>query len=190
MLCLIILTKTQFLVNRAKLAQGKVADSNGGYLKPASLMYALKWDCELESAAYIHATACSLQMSAPSTRPGIGENIFTASNRDLNHITMAELATQIWWTVPTKFNLNNTRYMEMDADLFPAWSQAVWSETSRVGCYSYACPNGRFLVCRYAEGGNIIGKSIYRIGVLCSTCTHFCVDDSSSVYYGLCVTSD
>ncbi|EPB73607.1 hypothetical protein ANCCEY_07314 [Ancylostoma ceylanicum] len=86
-----LLCEEMYLRHRAQLAQGKVINDNGGFLKPASSMFKLNWDCKLENMAYEYASKCSLRPSDPASRPGIGENIFAAVNRYMNHTSIAEL---------------------------------------------------------------------------------------------------
>jgi uncharacterized protein YkwD len=41
------------------------------------------------------------------------------------------------------------------------YTQVVWRSTRRVGCALVAGKSDEFLVCRYAEGGNVIGEMTY-----------------------------
>ncbi|VDO60392.1 unnamed protein product [Heligmosomoides polygyrus] len=52
-------------------------------MPPAADMNMLEWDFELESGAYEYAKGCSMKPSDLSTRPDVGESIWTSSNPDL-----------------------------------------------------------------------------------------------------------
>ncbi|KIH58713.1 hypothetical protein ANCDUO_11078 [Ancylostoma duodenale] len=77
--------------------------------------------------AYEHALKCSLQHSDPASRPDIGENIFKAVDRYLNHTRIAELALEVWWNVPTTKGVASERYTE---ELSKIESYASWSQAS------------------------------------------------------------
>ncbi|RCN52166.1 hypothetical protein ANCCAN_01596 [Ancylostoma caninum] len=96
------------------------------YMRPASSMFKLNWDCNLENMAYEHASKCSLQHSDAASRPGIGENIFMTVDRYMNHTRIAELALKIWWDVPTKKGVVNEQYTEelSKIEIYASWSQA------------------------------------------------------------------
>ncbi|XP_077539044.1 GLIPR1-like protein 1 [Haemaphysalis longicornis] len=52
------------------------------------------------------------------------------------------------------------------------FTQMVWARNARVGCGASECPElgGRFMVCNYQPGGNVIGEPMYLEGEACSKC--------------------
>ncbi|XP_077541105.1 GLIPR1-like protein 1 [Haemaphysalis longicornis] len=52
------------------------------------------------------------------------------------------------------------------------FTQIVWSRNAKIGCGVTECPNlgGRYMVCNYGPGGNVVGKPVYLEGDSCSKC--------------------
>lgn len=67
------------------------------------------------------------------------------------------------------------------------FTQVVWATTSEVGCGRvrfYAEDMFQYvIVCNYGEGGNIIGKPVYKRGDPCTACGS---ETCNSKYPGLC----
>jgi hypothetical protein len=40
------------------------------------------------------------------------------------------------------------------------YTQVIWRDTARVGCAIASGPREEVLVCRYSEGGNVIGRAV------------------------------
>ncbi|EYC00668.1 hypothetical protein Y032_0114g465 [Ancylostoma ceylanicum] len=49
------------------------------------------------------------------------------------------------------------------------YTQMVWQDTYRLGCYVHRCPSMTYVVCQYGPRGNWIGDPIYEMGNPCKT---------------------
>ncbi|KAL3220380.1 hypothetical protein MRX96_050409 [Rhipicephalus microplus] len=52
------------------------------------------------------------------------------------------------------------------------FTQMAWSRSAKVGCGATDCPqlNGRYMVCNYEPGGNMLRQPVYTEGWPCSQC--------------------
>ncbi|KHJ98550.1 SCP-like protein [Oesophagostomum dentatum] len=62
---------------RSYIARGLARNGTKGYAPEASVMYKLRYDCELEKLAMEHAKKCTNDHRPASERGGNGENIYT-----------------------------------------------------------------------------------------------------------------
>jgi len=122
----------------------------------------LAWDSSLglAAAAYARQMAFSgrFQHSNRKARPGTGENLWMGSRGAFG----VEAMVRAWvsekrWFVPGQFP-NNSRTGNW-ADV-GHYTQMIWPTTSRVGCAIASTARVDYLVCRYAEKGNIDGRSV------------------------------
>lgn len=122
----------------------------------------LVWDPQLGNAAAAYAQQMAVTglfaHSDRSKRPGTGENLWMGS-----HGYFSVEAMVGGWTAEKRFfvpgvfpNVSSTGNW---ADV-GHYTQMIWPTTQRVGC---AVATGRqvdYLVCRYANAGNIDGRSV------------------------------
>ncbi|KAK6758463.1 hypothetical protein RB195_015965 [Necator americanus] len=148
-------------------------------LPTAGDMYYMMYDCDLEAEAQQHASECSLKMSNSFSREDVGENVhvFSGSSRSLQNA--AEKAVNAWWNeMPNeRFNKEMIFTEEMSYDKTNSslrFTQMVWAKSYRLGCGIQNCAGKLFVVCRYAERGNIVGNHIYRAGSPCEFCSESC----------------
>ncbi len=128
---------------------------------------ALTWDPALAAAADAYAAELAATRkwghSAPHQRRGQGENLWmgTRGAFSLEHM-MANWASEKTMFRPGIFpNVSSTGN----------WSdvghyvQIVWPGTQRVGCGLRSSARDDYLVCRYADPGNVIGQGIGAVKV-------------------------
>jgi len=168
---------------RRKVAKGLETRGQNGPQPSAANMRELQWDDELADMAQTHANQCKFQHD---------------SNRNVERFQVGQnLAIQFstgTWTMSSWESMINSWYDEVSAmdtsyvSSFPAsssygvighYTQAVWAETSLVGCgiMSYkdtsffgTYPYKLLYVCNYGSAGNWLGSSVYQIGAAASAC--------------------
>lgn len=120
----------------------------------------LAWDAGLAGAARAYAEELAstgrFEHSAPSSRPGQGENLWVGTR---GAYTYAEMAGG--W-VDERRHFRRGAFPENSAT--GEWSdvghytQIVWRTTNRVGCAVASNARDDYLVCRYTPQGNIVGR--------------------------------
>lgn len=101
----------------------------------------LAWDSQLAYEAKRHADRCVFAHDATANA---GENLAIGYPDD-------RLAMKAWYDEVRLYNGNWS----------PAtghYTQMVWVATTKLGCATAQCPQGRFLVCRYLKAGNVLGQ--------------------------------
>lgn len=100
----------------------------------------LVWDEQLAYEAKRHAYRCVFAHDASANA---GENLAIGYPDD-------KLAMAAWYNERSLYNGNwspSTGH----------FTQMVWVASSKLGCATAQCPQGRFLVCRYLVAGNLLG---------------------------------
>jgi hypothetical protein len=122
----------------------------------------MAWDDSLGSAAAAYAQQMALtgrfQHSDRSQRRGVGENLWMGTHGAFTVETMVGgWSSEKRFFVPGVFpNVSSSGNWEDVGH----YTQMIWPTTSHVGCA--LASNGRFdyLVCRYANAGNIDGRRV------------------------------
>ena len=122
----------------------------------------LAWDPALAAAADAYAAELAATgrwgHSQPHQRVGQGENLWmgTRGAFSLEHM-MAN-----WASEKTMFRAGVFPHVSTTGDWVDVghYVQIVWPGTRRVGCGLKSSPRDDYLVCRYADPGNVIGERI------------------------------
>jgi len=125
-------------------------------------MQPMAWDDSLGSAAAAYAQQLAVtgrfQHSDRSQRRGVGENLWMGTHGAFSVETMiGGWSSEKRYFVPGVFpNVSRSGNWEDVGH----YTQMIWPTTQRVGCA--LASNGRFdyLVCRYANAGNIDGRRV------------------------------
>ncbi|KAH7937175.1 hypothetical protein HPB49_008429 [Dermacentor silvarum] len=109
----------------------------------------------------------SIHLPGDTKHPGgyIGQNLFLAPRGNW------EQAIRTWWDEHRKTNRDViSRYNFSPRN--GHFTQIAWSRTGKVGCGATDCPQlgGRYMVCNYEPGGNMLRQPVYREGWPCSQC--------------------
>ncbi|ETN77099.1 SCP-like protein [Necator americanus] len=130
------------------------------------------YDCEVEKTAMNNAKQCVFKHSQPNQRKGLGENIFMSSDSGMDKAKAAEQASKAWFGELAEKGVGQN--LKLTGGLFSRgvghYTQMVWQETVKLGCYVEACSNMCYVVCQYGPAGNMMGKDIYEKGEPCSKC--------------------
>uniref|UniRef100_A0A183FG30 SCP domain-containing protein n=1 Tax=Heligmosomoides polygyrus TaxID=6339 RepID=A0A183FG30_HELPZ len=151
---------------RSQLAKGDVAKFNGNKLPRAANMIKLRYDCELEKAAFAHAATCSNSNSDQGLSSDIKRNIQMVLQSTVSGITLLDTVRELrktWW----KQIRVQTQAIGFGLDTI---LQMAWATTSRLGCGVASCSGGFFVVCHYQPGGNVVNTQVYAPGDPCSNC--------------------
>ncbi|KAK6725962.1 hypothetical protein RB195_004339 [Necator americanus] len=157
---------------RSSVALGQAKDGAGGRAPKAAKMKKMAYDCEVEKTAMNNAKQCVFKHSQPNQRKGLGENIFMSSNSGMDKAKAAEQASKAWFGELAEQGVG--RNLKLTGGLFSRgvghYTQMVWQETVKLGCYVQTCPKMCYVVCQYGPAGNMMGKDIYEKGEPCSKC--------------------
>ena len=122
----------------------------------------LRWSSNLAAHARGYADKLAatgkLAHSAPSARPGEGENLWkgTAGAYSLEEMMGHFLAEAAQFRRGTFPQVTNGAPWEDVAH----YTQIIWPATTEVGCAIVTRRGSDFLVCRYAPQGNVVGQQV------------------------------
>ncbi|KAL6744171.1 hypothetical protein Aduo_017132 [Ancylostoma duodenale] len=165
---------------RSKLAKGDIYFEGKGRLPSAGDMYYMTYDCDLEAGAQQHASGCSLRPSSSSSRKDVGENTRVIAGVNRYPELAAEKALKEWWNEVRESAPNpEMKFTEemsyQKHNTVQHFTQMIWARSHRLGCGMQICAGKMFVVCRYAERGNGVGRHIYHVGSPCEFCPKSCV---------------
>uniref|UniRef100_A0A0K0D6E9 SCP domain-containing protein n=1 Tax=Angiostrongylus cantonensis TaxID=6313 RepID=A0A0K0D6E9_ANGCA len=141
----------------------------------ASRMDLMEYDCIAEFFALNHVTLCDKQPSSPFARLGYSENIHilpTTATDLLGAIQNAiasftsELETN---GIPSNMVLTPEVFQRTQKAVTSV-SKVLWASNRYVACATRLCSGFYFTSCMYKDPVNVIGQSIYPIGLVCSSC--------------------
>lgn len=122
----------------------------------------LVWDNALGAAAALYAQQMALTSrfahSDRKGRPGTGENLWMGSRGAYSLETMIGgwSSEKRWFRAGVFPNVSRTGNW---ADV-GHYTQMIWPATTRVGCALASTPQTVYLVCRYANKGNVDGGPV------------------------------
>ena len=122
----------------------------------------LSWDARLASAAAGYGPELArrgrLAHSAPESRPGQGENLWmgTAGAYSVEEMIGSWAAEKRLFSPGTFPDVSTSGHW---ADV-AHYTQMIWPGTARVGCAFHQARRWDFLICRYAPGGNVVGRPV------------------------------
>ena len=122
----------------------------------------LDWDPALAEAARHYAASLAAtdnwQHSPPETRQGQGENLWmgTRGAFDLDQMVGGWLAER------TKFHAGTFPAVSTSGNWEDVghYTQIIWHGERRVGCAIASSATYDYLVCRYAQPGNVMGEAV------------------------------
>lgn len=122
----------------------------------------LAWDAGLASAAAAYGPALArrgrLAHSPPESRPGQGENLWmgTAGAYRLEEMIGSWAAEKRLFAPGVFPEVSRSGHWSDVAH----YTQIIWPQTERMGCALHATRRWDFLICRYAPGGNVVGRRV------------------------------
>ncbi|KAL6741967.1 hypothetical protein Aduo_015172 [Ancylostoma duodenale] len=154
--------------HRSDLARGLVPNGNTQtFLRPASKMLRMIYNCGAEASAFAWAEQC---IDQDSKTPGVSENRYTFPNRNLDMATIARRASNRWFEEITTKGMSQADLNRYYASLGVShYARMAWDTTEYFGCAAYKCPNFINAVCHYFGGGEE-GGQIYKMGPNCNRC--------------------
>ena len=122
----------------------------------------LVWDDALGTAAAAYATQMAMTgrfaHSDRSLRRGTGENLWMGTHKAFSGEAMVGgWASEKRFFTPGVFP-NNSR--TGDWEDVGHYTQIIWADTDRVGCGIRSSAEDDYLVCRYAQAGNVMGENV------------------------------
>jgi hypothetical protein len=122
----------------------------------------LTWDNGLGTAAATYAAQMAMsgrfQHSDRSQRRGTGENLWMGTHGAFS----VEAMVGSWASEKRMFSAGMFPNVSRTGDWEDVghYSQMIWPTTTRVGCALASTPRIDYLVCRYANAGNIDGRPV------------------------------
>lgn len=139
---------------RLLLAQNAERQSLG--LRP------LRWDPQLAAAASAYADELAetgeWEHSSDESRPDQGENLWMGTRGAFAPEEMVGdwIAEKKMFRAGTFPDVSATGNWEDVGH----YTQIIWADTDRVGCGLSSSPDDDYLVCRYAQAGNVMGEEV------------------------------
>lgn len=124
----------------------------------------LTWDNELGTAAAIYAAQMAMTgrflHSDRSQRRGTGENLWMGTHGAFSVEAMVGswASERRFFTAGTFPNVSRTGAWEDVGH----YTQIIWPTTRRIGCALTSTQRIDYLVCRYADAGNVDGRPVGR----------------------------
>jgi hypothetical protein len=122
----------------------------------------LQWDARLaaEASAYAGelASTGSFEHSSDEDRPDEGENLWMGTRGAFT----AEEMVDDWISEKKAFRAGIFPYVSKTGNWEDVghYTQIIWADTDRVGCGLRSSPKNDYLVCRYAQAGNVMGETV------------------------------
>lgn len=181
---------------RSQVAQGRLPG-----FPAARNMYRMKWDDDLAQVAQAFTNLCDDRHDKEAQRktskfPKVGQNI--AWNYEPTQTQVVDSAGRVkdWFSEYKDFSAAYVDPFHVNpGPVVTHFTQVAWADTRYIGCgYTHyklrnddnpSLPYKKLFVCNYAPGGNVIGRSMYKVGSVCSVCPAGTVCDAAT---GLCYT--
>ncbi|KIH64347.1 SCP-like protein [Ancylostoma duodenale] len=101
-----------------------------------------------------HAVGCRWGHSAQSERKDLGENLYYSSQQRMNKLEAAKDASKLWFDELAKYGVGKDNVLTQELWSRPRtqighYTQMVWQDTYRLGCYVHWCPSMTYVVCQY-----------------------------------------
>ncbi|KAL6742286.1 hypothetical protein Aduo_015450 [Ancylostoma duodenale] len=159
---------------RSMVAKGQAKDAYGGNAPTAARMKKMVYDCDIEESAMRHAKGCYFAHSPAHTRENLGENLYYTSELRLDKIEAAEQGIKAWFDELAEYGVGQENVLTNQLWNRPNtqighYTQMVWQDTFKLGCYVEWCSSMTYVVCQYGPKGNWLGDLIYEKGNSCTT---------------------
>nr|AAD13339.1 ancylostoma-secreted protein 1 precursor [Ancylostoma duodenale] len=150
---------------RRRVAQG-VEDNKSGKLNPAKNMYKLEWDCKMEQQLQDAIQSCP---GGSAGIQGFSQNVMSWSNSGgfPNSSEKIESTLSGWWS-GAKNNGVGSDNKYTGGGLY-AFSNMVFSETTKIGCAYKVCGTKMATSCIYNGIGYITNAPMWETGQACKT---------------------
>ncbi|EYB93275.1 hypothetical protein Y032_0184g991 [Ancylostoma ceylanicum] len=155
---------------RSQVAKGQAKDALSGNAPKAAKMKKMVYDCGVESTAMQNAKKC---VFTHSHMKGLGENIWMTTAREMDKVKSAEQASQGWFSELAEYGVGPENKLTMQLWNRPNtqighYTQMVWQDTYKLGCYVEWCSSMTYGVCQYSPQGNMMNSIIYEKGNPCT----------------------
>nr|AAD31839.1 ancylostoma-secreted protein 1 precursor [Ancylostoma caninum] len=167
---------------RRRVAKG-LEDSNSGKLNPAKNMYKLSWDCAMEQQLQDAIQSCP---SGFAGIQGVAQNTmsWSSSGGFPDPSVKIEPTLSGWWSGAKKNGVGpDNKYN--GGGLF-AFSNMVYSETTKLGCAYKVCGTKLAVSCIYNGVGYITNQPMWETGQACQTGADCSTYKNSGCEDGLC----
>jgi len=120
------------------------------------------WDAGLAKAADKYAAELAQtgrwNHSPPNARPGQGENLWMGTH---GAFAVREMISD-WSTEKSRFRAGQFPDVTRSGSWHEVghYTQMIWPTTRNVGCSMRSSSEDDYLVCRYSEPGNVVGKPV------------------------------
>lgn len=135
----------------------------------AANMQALIYDRELSYSAQCHTNSCSMDYDPCGITPKfprIGQNVYI-----FNGILRASKISHAFREWSKELEKVNLRLIgNYSVGTYFSLTQLLWANTKYVGCGRTINGERTTLACYYSPPGNIIGESVFDVGLPCSGC--------------------
>ncbi|KIH69639.1 SCP-like protein [Ancylostoma duodenale] len=150
------------------------------------------YDCNIETTAMKHAKRCKFEHSPKEERPELGENVYTITAINMDKTNVAGMASKKWFGELEKFGVGQKNYFDLSLINRPKtqidhYTQMVWQDSYKLGCYVEWCPTQTLAVCQYNPKGNMLKSYIYETGNPCKKDADCNCNCKCSVEEGLCI---
>ncbi|KAL6740869.1 hypothetical protein Aduo_014179 [Ancylostoma duodenale] len=177
---------------RSLVAKGQAKDKLGGNAPKAARMKKMIYDCNIETTAMKHAKRCKFEHSPKEERPELGENVYTITAINMDKTNVAGMASKKWFGELEKFGVGQKNYFDLSLINRPKtqidhYTQMVWQDSYKLGCYVEWCPTQTLAVCQYNPKGNMLKSYIYETGNPCKKDADCNCNCKCSVEEGLCI---
>nr|AAC35986.1 secreted protein ASP-2 precursor [Ancylostoma caninum] len=173
---------------RSMVAKGQAKDAISGNAPKAAKMKKMIYDCNVESTAMQNAKKC---VFAHSHRKGVGENIWMSTARQMDKAQAAQQASDGWFSELAKYGVGQenklTTQLWNRGVMIGHYTQMVWQESYKLGCYVEWCSSMTYGVCQYSPQGNMMNSLIYEKGNPCTKDSDCGSNASCSAGEALCV---
>ncbi|EYB83225.1 hypothetical protein Y032_0340g2994 [Ancylostoma ceylanicum] len=159
---------------RSMVAKGQAKDAYGGNAPRAARMKKMVYDCDIEESAMRHAKRCYFAHSPAHERENLGENLYYTSELRVDKIQAAEQSIKAWFDELAQYGVGQENVLTEQLWNRPRtqighYTQMVWQDTYKLGCYVEWCSSMTYVVCQYGPKGNWLGDLIYEKGNSCTT---------------------
>ncbi|EYB93269.1 hypothetical protein Y032_0184g986 [Ancylostoma ceylanicum] len=174
---------------RSMVAKGEAKDPVSGKAPPAAKMRKMRYDCDIEASAMHHAKKCKFEHMQTEE---VGENIWMTTERKADKLSVAEQASQNWFSELERYGVGNDTRLTWELWNRPGtvighYTQMVWQNTYKLGCHVEWCESMTFAVCQYSPMGNIVNRLIYEKGNPCTKDSDCGSDATCSSSEALCI---
>nr|XP_022910071.1 venom allergen 5-like [Onthophagus taurus] len=141
-------------------------ENRGGLSGTAELMYALKWDNQLEYVATCWNKQCQFdhdKCRSTEEFPKVGQNLYWSSGQACDWKRDLDAALQGWYDEVKDMSDQCLHQFGVGCDTMKVghFTQLAWGSTARVGCSLVEYDGQCQIACNYGPSGNFQGQPMY-----------------------------